>query len=90
MTTREKADSAVAHLTHVVAMAEDAVARMNRKVDKAKAHLAQAAEGKLDAEAALVLARADLAEWVAAAAAFDTDSAPATAHDAGVRIESSN
>jgi hypothetical protein len=90
VTTQVKAEAAVVHLTRVVSMAEDAVGRADRRIDKAKDHLAQAEDAKAAAVQALGEARAELADWAKAAAAFTDTAAPGTAHDAGVRTESNN
>ena len=90
MTTQVKAEAAVVHLTRVVSLAEDAVGRADRRIDKAKDHLAQAKDQKAAAVQALKDAQAELADWVKAAESFASEAAPATAHDAGARTESNN
>ena len=77
-------------MTRVVGMAEDAVDRADRKIAKAEAHLAEAKQAKAEAEANLAVVQVELAEWVKAAGSFASEAAPATAHNAGVRTESSN
>jgi F0F1-type ATP synthase membrane subunit b/b' len=90
VTTQVKAEAAVAHMTHVVRMAEDAVGAADRRIAKAKDHLAQAEQTKVEAEANLAAVQAELSEWVRAAGSFASEAAPATAHNAGARTESNN
>ena len=90
MTTQVKADAAVVHLTRVVSMAEDAVGRADRRITKAKDHLAQAEEAKAAAVLALKEAQAELADWEKAAASFTGDTGSGAAHNASVLTESNN